>query len=158
MGEIKNILWPNDLSKCSEGASTQVVSMAKKYNAVVHVLYVAQDLAHHEPWYGDFDRSHADRLVEWETKKARERQNELLTLPEKLLILYLTTISIWWLCAGREKAENSIWEGLLKRSLNIPRYRLSSLRAHKRNMWVPTWFLKLFPRMALIIIIGQNLI
>ena len=77
MGEIKNILWPNDLSKCSEGASPQVASLAKKYNAAVHVLYVTQDLAHHEPWYGDFDRSHADRLVEWETKKARERQNEL---------------------------------------------------------------------------------
>ncbi len=77
MGEIKNILWPNDLSKCSEGASPHVVSLAKKYNAVVHVLYVAQDLAHHEPWYGDFDRSHADRLIEWETKKAQERQHEL---------------------------------------------------------------------------------
>ncbi len=77
MGEIKKILWPNDLSKCSEGALPYVVSLAKKYHAVVHVLYVAQDLAHHESWYGDFDKSHADRLIEWETKKARERQHKL---------------------------------------------------------------------------------
>ena len=77
MGEIKNILWPNDLSKCSEVALPHVVSLAKKYHATVHVLYVAKNLVHHEHWYGDFDRSHTDRLIEWETKKAREHQREL---------------------------------------------------------------------------------
>ena len=72
--KITNILWPNDLSKCSEKALPHVRSLAKRYGAVVHVLYVAEDLAHHEPWYGEFDSSHVDRVMEWQIKKAREYQ------------------------------------------------------------------------------------
>jgi nucleotide-binding universal stress UspA family protein len=53
--KIKNLLWPNDLSKCSEEALPHVRSLAKQYGAVVHVLYVAEDLANHESWYGEFE-------------------------------------------------------------------------------------------------------
>ncbi len=94
MGEIKNLLWPNDLSKCSEAALPYVASLAKKYNAVVYVLYVAKDLAHHEHWYGDFDKSHADRLIEWETERARERQQELCRKHLKDCAKYHTRIDI----------------------------------------------------------------
>ena len=52
--KIKNLLWPNDLSKCSEEALPHVRSLAKQYGAVVHMLYVVEDLAHHESWYGEF--------------------------------------------------------------------------------------------------------
>ena len=54
-----------------------VVSLAKKYNAIIHFLYVAQDLSHHEHWYGDFDKSHTSRLIEWEIKKAKNYLHEL---------------------------------------------------------------------------------
>ena len=75
--EIKTILWPNDLSKCSEEALPYVRSLAKKYGARVHVLYVVEDLTDHESWYGDFDPSHAGKIMRWEQKKAAERQQEL---------------------------------------------------------------------------------
>jgi len=75
--EIKTILWPNDLSKCSEDALPYVRSLAKQYGALVHVLYVAEDLTAHDSWYGDFDPSHAQKIMQWERKKALERQQEL---------------------------------------------------------------------------------
>lgn len=75
--EIKRLLWPNDLSKCSEEAIPLVKSLAEKYNAEVHVLYVLQDLTKHESWYGDFDKSHIEKIQQWEEKSARKRQTEL---------------------------------------------------------------------------------
>jgi len=75
--EIEKILWPNDLSECSESSLPYVSSLAKKYNATIYVLYVTPDLTHHEPWYGDFDRSHSDKIIEWQTKKAMERMQEI---------------------------------------------------------------------------------
>jgi len=69
-----NLLWPNDLSKCSEKALPHVRSLAKRYGAVVHMLYVAEDLARHESWYGEFDSSHIDRVMDWQIKKADEYQ------------------------------------------------------------------------------------
>ena len=73
---IENILWPNDLSKCSEDALPHVLSLAKQYGAAVHVLYVVEDLSHHDSWYGEFDASHINKIIEWEMKKAGERQQE----------------------------------------------------------------------------------
>jgi len=75
-GNIENILWPNDLSKCSEEALPHVLSLAKQYGAAVHVLYVAEDLSHHDPWYGELNTSHIDKILNWEIKKAKERQQE----------------------------------------------------------------------------------
>lgn len=92
--KIKNLLWPNDLSKCSEEALPHVRSLAKQYGAVVHVLYVAEDLAHHESWYGEFDNSHINRIVEWEIKMARERQQEFCSRHLEDFAKYKTHIEI----------------------------------------------------------------
>ncbi len=75
--EIKKLLWPNDLSKCSEKSLPYISSLSKKYGATVYVLYVAEDLAHHKSWYGEFGLSHINKIVEWEKKKAAERQQEV---------------------------------------------------------------------------------
>ena len=71
--KIKNILWPNDLSPCSEEAWPHVLSVAKQYAAAVHVLYVVEDLSHHDSWYGDFDKAHIKKITDWEISKANER-------------------------------------------------------------------------------------
>ncbi len=71
------VLWPNDLSKCSEGAIPYVRSFAKHYDAEVHVLYVMHDLSKHGSWYGEFDRKTIEKLQRWEEKKAREKQEQL---------------------------------------------------------------------------------
>ena len=75
--EIKKILWPNDLSKCSEESIPHVTSLAEKYGATVYVLYVAEDLANHKSWYGDFGLPHINKIVEWEKEKATERQQKV---------------------------------------------------------------------------------
>jgi nucleotide-binding universal stress UspA family protein len=50
--------------------------MAKQYGAAIHLLYVVEDLTQNDPWYGKFDVSHVNKLMEWEIKKAGERQKE----------------------------------------------------------------------------------
>ncbi|MEE9495794.1 MAG: universal stress protein, partial [Desulfobacterales bacterium] len=52
--EVKKILWPTDFSNSAEKALPYVTSLTQKYQAEIHVLYVIEDIAHHESWYGDF--------------------------------------------------------------------------------------------------------
>jgi nucleotide-binding universal stress UspA family protein len=75
--EVKKILWPTDFSDNSEHALPYVASLGEKYQTEVHVLYVIPELANHEPWYGEFDQSHIDKIHDWERKKAEERLNEI---------------------------------------------------------------------------------
>lgn len=75
--EVKKILWPTDFSDNSEQALPYVTSLGEKYKTEVHVLYVIPELANHEPWYGEFDQSHIDKIHDWERKKAEERLNEI---------------------------------------------------------------------------------
>ncbi len=75
--EVKKILWPTDFSDNSEHALPYVTSLGEKYQTEVHVLYVIPELANHEPWYGEFDQSHIDKIHDWERKKAEKRLNEI---------------------------------------------------------------------------------
>ena len=75
--EVKKILWPTDFSDNSQHALPYVRSLGEKYQTEVHVLYVIPELANHEPWYGEFDKSHIDKIHDWERKKAQERLNEI---------------------------------------------------------------------------------
>lgn len=75
--EIKKILWPTDLSGNAEKAQETVRAMAQKHGAEVHLLYVMEDLGRHEPWYGDFNQEHIDKIQAWEREKAEKRLNEL---------------------------------------------------------------------------------
>ena len=75
--EIKKILWPTDFSRSAEKALPHVKSLTQKYDAEIHVLYVIEDTAHHEPWYGVFDREHVDKLVERAQKSANERLEQI---------------------------------------------------------------------------------
>jgi nucleotide-binding universal stress UspA family protein len=51
--------------------------MIEKYGCEVHVLYVTQELAHHEPWYGEFDQGHLDKVSVWQTKQAEKHLNQI---------------------------------------------------------------------------------
>jgi nucleotide-binding universal stress UspA family protein len=75
--EVKKILWPTDFSDNSQKALPYVTSLGEKYQTEVHVLYVIPELANHEPWYGEFDQSHIDKIHDWERKKAEKRLNEI---------------------------------------------------------------------------------
>ena len=75
--EVKRILWPTDLSGIAEKALDYVTSLSEKYGSEVHVLYVIEQLALHEPWYGEFDDSRVEKIQEWEQKTAKKRLDEI---------------------------------------------------------------------------------
>ena len=92
--ELKKILWPTDFSNSAEKALPYVTSLTQKYQAEIHVLYVIEDIVHHKSWYGDFDRSHVDKLMEWADKSASKRLEQVC---EKYLDgcpLYIKHISV----------------------------------------------------------------
>lgn len=75
--ELKRILWPTDFSRTAEAALPYVTSLTRKYNAEIHVLYVIEDLAHHEGWYGEFGSDHIQKLMEFSEKSARQKLDQI---------------------------------------------------------------------------------
>ena len=77
MMEVKRILWPTDFSKNAAWALPYVTSLTEKYETEIHVLYVIEELVPPETWHGELDRSHIDKIHEWEEKRAKERLDEI---------------------------------------------------------------------------------
>ncbi len=73
MTNVKRILWPTDLSGNAQKALPLVASLSRQLQGEIHLLYVIEDLAIHEPWYGEIDSSHIEKIHQWERKKAEER-------------------------------------------------------------------------------------
>ena len=92
--EVKKILWPTDFSNNAEKALPYVTSLGEEYQAEVHVLYVIEELAYHEPWYGEFDRAHIEKIHKWEEEKARERLDQICNSYLKGCPLYIKHIAI----------------------------------------------------------------
>jgi len=77
MMEPKKILWPTDFSKNAAQTLPYVTSLTEKYQTEIHLLYVIGDLAPNEPWYGELDRSHVDKIHRREEKMAERRLDEI---------------------------------------------------------------------------------
>ena len=92
--EVKRILWPTDFSKNAESALPYVESLTQKYETEIHLLYVIEDLGIHEPWYGEFDRSHIEKIHEWERQKAGERLEQICESYLQGCPLYIKHIAI----------------------------------------------------------------
>ncbi len=92
--EVKKVLWPTDFSQNAEQALPYVISLGEKYQTEVHVLYVIEELALHEPWYGEFDQSHIDKIHEWEKNKAEKRLDEICSSYLNGCPLYVRHIAI----------------------------------------------------------------
>jgi nucleotide-binding universal stress UspA family protein len=82
--EIKRILWPTDLSENSNAALPSVLSLAQQYGAEIHLLYVAEELAHFGSWYGEIEPSAPElspavfeELHKWELPRAEKRMQEI---------------------------------------------------------------------------------
>ena len=75
--EVNKVLWPTDFSSSSEKALPYVTDLTQKYGAEIHVLYVIEDIAHHESWYGDFEKTHVDKLMRWADKSAKKRLDQV---------------------------------------------------------------------------------
>jgi nucleotide-binding universal stress UspA family protein len=92
--KMMKVLWPTDFSGNAEAALPYVTSLSEKYQTEVHVLYVIEDLGHHEPWYGEFDRGRIDKIHDWEREKAKERLDHLCEAHMKGCPLYVKHIAI----------------------------------------------------------------
>ena len=75
--EIKKILWPTDFSSSAQKALPYISSLTSKYGAEIHVLYVVEDIAHHGSWYGEFDVTHINKLMQWANVSAKSRLNQI---------------------------------------------------------------------------------
>jgi nucleotide-binding universal stress UspA family protein len=75
--DIKKVLWPTDFSSSAEKALPLVTSLTQLYQAEIHVMYVIEDIAHHEPWYGEFDKTHTEKLMERARTSANERLDQI---------------------------------------------------------------------------------
>lgn len=75
--DVKKILWPTDFSKISEIALPHVKSLTEKYDAEIHVLYVIEDNAHHDGWYGAFDEKRVKELMDHANKTASKRLGQI---------------------------------------------------------------------------------
>ncbi len=91
---IKKVLWPTDFSSISEKALPHVTSLTQKYQAEIHVLYVIEDISHHEGWYGEFDKTHIDKLMEWEDESAKKRLDQICEKYLEGCPLYIKHIAI----------------------------------------------------------------
>ena len=75
--DLNKILWPTDFSSGAEKALPYVRSLTQQYGAEIHVLYVIEDIAHHESWYGDFDKKRVEELMERAQKLAKKRLDQI---------------------------------------------------------------------------------
>ena len=92
--KLKKILWATDLSNNAAEALPFVSSLSEKYQTEVHVLYVMEEYGHFGAWYGDFDRSHIDKMQEMEKKKAEERLDEICRSHLEGCPLYIRHIAV----------------------------------------------------------------
>ena len=74
---VKKVLWPTDFSSSAEKALPYVTSLTQQYQAEIHVLYVIEDIAHHEAWYGEFDKTHVTELMDRAGKSAHKRLDQI---------------------------------------------------------------------------------
>jgi nucleotide-binding universal stress UspA family protein len=74
---VNKLLWPTDFSENAGRALPQIQSLIEKYGCEVHLLYVTQELAYHEPWYGEFDQEHLDKISVWQNKQAEKHLNQI---------------------------------------------------------------------------------
>lgn len=74
---VKRILWPTDFSSISEQALPHVKELTRHEPAEIHVLYVIEDVAHHDGWYGAFEGKRVKELMEHANRTATKRLGQI---------------------------------------------------------------------------------
>jgi nucleotide-binding universal stress UspA family protein len=92
--EVKKVLWPTDFSSSAEKALPYVTDLTQKYGAEIHVLYVIEDIAHHEAWYGEFDKARIEKLMQWADKSARQRLDQVCEKYLNSCPLYIKHVAV----------------------------------------------------------------
>jgi len=69
-----------------------VKSLTEQYGAEIHVLYVIEDVAHHDGWYGAFEQKRVQELMDHASKTANKRLGQIC---ENTWTAALFTSSTW---------------------------------------------------------------
>jgi nucleotide-binding universal stress UspA family protein len=77
MKEFKRILWPTDLSDNAAQALPLVTSLTQKYDAEIHLLFVAEDISQVINFYGEDHPGPVEEFREWLIQKARKKMDAL---------------------------------------------------------------------------------
>jgi nucleotide-binding universal stress UspA family protein len=94
MMELKKLLWPTDFSAIAEKALPYVKSISQRYDAEIHILYVIEDIAHHEGWYGTFEEKRVHELMVHANRTAAERLNQICEKYLEGCPLYIKHVAI----------------------------------------------------------------
>ena len=92
--QFNKILWPTDFSGSAERALPAVRLLTEQHNTEIHVLYVIEDIAHHKPWYGDFEKERIDKILKWEEKTAAERLDRICNTYLEGCPLYIKHVAV----------------------------------------------------------------
>lgn len=92
--EINKILWPTDFSENAAQALSFVTSLAEKYGAEIHILYVLKDYPAVGASYGYHDPDDYRKMKEWEQKFAESRLDEICEKFLNACPLYFRHISV----------------------------------------------------------------
>ncbi len=75
--KVEQILWPTDFSENAANALPYVTSLAEKYGAAIHILYVMKDYPAFGASYGEYDPDDFEKMKKWERQMAEQRLDEL---------------------------------------------------------------------------------
>ncbi len=92
--DVSKVLWPTDFSSSAEKALPYVTDLTQKYGAEIHVLYVIEDVAHHDGWYGEFEKDKVDKLMQYAEKSAKKRLDQVCEKYLDSCPLYIKHIAI----------------------------------------------------------------
>lgn len=77
--KIERILWPTDFSENAARALPLVTSLAQKYEAEIHILYVMKDYPAFGVHYGDYDPKEQETMQKMERELAEKRLDDICT-------------------------------------------------------------------------------
>jgi nucleotide-binding universal stress UspA family protein len=92
--DIKKILWPTDFSENAAQALPLVTSLAEKYQAEIHILYVLTDYPAFGASYGQYDPNDYQKMKDWEKHFAESRLDEICEKFLNACPLYVRHISV----------------------------------------------------------------
>ena len=92
--DVKRLLWPTDFSENAAQALPVVTSLAQKYQAEIHILYVLKDYPAFGASYGDYDPSDIQKMRDWEEQTANSRLDEICEKFLHACPLYIRHISV----------------------------------------------------------------
>jgi len=92
--DIKRILWPTDFSENAAQALSLVTSLAEKYQAEIHILYVLKDYPAFGASYGQYDPDDYQKMKDWEKQFAESRLDEICEKFLQACPLYIRHISV----------------------------------------------------------------